>query len=190
MQLISFFVPVLTVYCTVHRGTLKYEVKVNCSVANSETRKISQVKKNTLFPVARNGSNSPHRLTQRDQRGAATADCWNWGKMRTQGAQMKGVLPRLVRWTCRAEISFFCPALAALVGLEQNIYNSFVPIVEQAEQVVVLGRLSLSLCLWFNTEGRGRGGGVHLAASTTAPKLEILYLFLFPLWTATYCMSR
>ncbi len=57
-----------------------------------------------------------------------------------------------------------------------------VPIAQQAEQVVVLARLSPSLRLWFNTEGRGLGGrGCIWPLPTTAPKLEILSLFLFPL---------
>ena len=49
----------------------------------------------------------------------------------------------------------FCSALAALVGPEQNIFflivhyfNSFVFIAQQAVQAAVLGRLSLSMCLW------------------------------------------
>jgi hypothetical protein len=70
---------------------------------------------------------------------------------------MKWVLPWLVRWACRAGIRDFCPALAALVSPIQNIFtvhyfNSFVPIAQQAGQAAVLGRLSLSLCLW---SGRG-----------------------------------
>jgi hypothetical protein len=46
--------------------------------------------------------------------------------------------------------------LAALVGPEQNIcfltvhsFNSFAPISQQAWQKAVLGRMSLSMCLWF-----------------------------------------
>jgi hypothetical protein len=70
---------------------------------------------------------------------------------------MKGVLPWLVRWACRAGTRDFCPALAALVSPIQNIFtvlcfNSFVPIAQQAGQAAVLGRLSLSLCL---LSGRG-----------------------------------
>ncbi len=63
--------------------------------------------------------------------------CWllklRW--MGTQGVHMKGVLPRLVRWACRARTRDFCPALAALVGPVQNIFfltvhyfYSYVPI--------------------------------------------------------------
>jgi hypothetical protein len=42
----------------------------------------------------------------------------------------------------------FCFALAALVGPVQY-FNSFVLIVQQAGQAAVLGRLSLSVCLWL-----------------------------------------
>ncbi len=74
--------------------------------------------------------------------------------MGTQRVQMKGVLHWLVRWAYRDGTRDFCPALAALVGPVQNIFFptlqyfiSFVPIARQAEQAVVLGRLSLSMCL-------------------------------------------
>jgi hypothetical protein len=74
--------------------------------------------------------------------------------MGTQRVQMKGVLPWLVRWICCAGTSDFCPVLAALVGPVENI--SFPPRTvfqlichrQQAGQAVVLGRLSLSMCLW------------------------------------------
>jgi hypothetical protein len=68
---------------------------------------------------------------------------------------MKGFLPWLVR--SRADTRDFCSVLAALVGLVQNIFfphravhyfNAFVPIAQQAGQAAVLGRLSLSVCLW------------------------------------------
>jgi hypothetical protein len=55
------------------------------------------------------------------------------------------------------EQDIFCSALAALVG-PVHIYfsspytivyfTSFVPIAQQAGQAAVLGRLSLSICLW------------------------------------------
>ncbi len=48
---------------------------------------------------------------------------------------MKGALPWLVRWACRAGTGYFCPVYAALVGPAQNslfltvhYFNSFVPI--------------------------------------------------------------
>ncbi len=82
--------------------------------------------------------------------------CWllklRW--MGTQRVQMKGVLPWLVRWACRASTRGFCSTLAAIVGLVQNIcfltvhyFSSFVPIVQQAGQAAVLGFLSLSICV-------------------------------------------
>ncbi len=46
--------------------------------------------------------------------------------------------------------------LGALVGPVQNIFflavdyfNSFVPVAKQGGQAAVLGRMSLSMCLWF-----------------------------------------
>ncbi len=64
---------------------------------------------------------------------------------------MKGVLPWLVRWTCRAGARDLCSALAALVGPVQNILSSpyTISIPLQAGQAApVLGHLSLSMCLW------------------------------------------
>jgi hypothetical protein len=64
------------------------------------------------------------------------------------------VLLWFVRLACRAGTKDFCSVLAALFGPIQNIFshrtifNSFVPITQQAGQAAVLGRLSLSLCLW------------------------------------------
>jgi hypothetical protein len=75
--------------------------------------------------------------------------------MGTQRVQMKGVLPWLVPWACRAGTRDFCPAFAVPVGTVQNTFfltvhyfNSFVPIAQQAGQAAVLGRQSLSMCLW------------------------------------------
>ncbi len=72
--------------------------------------------------------------------------------MGTRRVQIKGVLPWLVPWACRASTRDFCSALAALVGPVQNIFfhtvhcfNAFVPIAQQAGQAAVLGRLSLSM---------------------------------------------
>ena len=76
--------------------------------------------------------------------------------MWTQSVQMKGGLPWLVLWACSAGTKDFCSALAALVGTVQNIFfltvdyfNYFFPIAQQAGQAAVLGRLSLSICLWL-----------------------------------------
>ncbi len=75
--------------------------------------------------------------------------------MGTQRVQVKGVLPWLIHWACRAGTRDFCSALAALVSLVQNIFflsahyfNAFyVPIAQQAGPAAVLGRLSLNLTL-------------------------------------------
>jgi hypothetical protein len=75
--------------------------------------------------------------------------------MVTQRVQIKGVLPWLVRWACRSGTIHFCSAFAALFGPGQynffltiHYFHSFVPIAQQAWQAAVLGRLSLSMCLW------------------------------------------
>jgi hypothetical protein len=65
--------------------------------------------------------------------------------MGTQRVQMKGVLSWSVRWAWGAGTRDFCSALAALVGPVQNIIstpytiyiNSFVPIAQQAGQLLV-----------------------------------------------------
>ncbi len=74
--------------------------------------------------------------------------------MVTQRVKMKSVLPWLVPWALHVGTRDFCPALAALVSPEQNIFSSpdtilihFVPIAQQAGQEVVQGRLSLNVCL-------------------------------------------
>jgi hypothetical protein len=80
---------------------------------------------------------------------------------------MKGVLPWLVCWARCAGTRDFCPAMAALVGVVQNIFfyqgalfTSFVPIAQQAGQGVVPRRLSLNMCLWSHPlDCLGRGGG-------------------------------
>jgi hypothetical protein len=68
------------------------------------------------------------------------------------------VLSWLVRWACRAGTRDFLFALSALARPEKNIFfltvhyfNAFVPIAQQAGQAAVLGRLSLSVCLWFGS---------------------------------------
>ncbi len=73
---------------------------------------------------------------------------------------MKEVLPWLVRCALHAGTRDFCSALAALVGPEQysfflteHYFNSFVHIDQQAGQTVLLGRLSLSICLWTKPSG-------------------------------------
>jgi hypothetical protein len=92
--------------------------------------------------------------------------------MGTQRVQMKGVLPWLVRlawFACTRDI-LFClgcssrPSKKYFFPLRtQQDLTSFVPIAHQAGQAVVLGRLSLSMCLWVNSLcGRNT---THTAAS-------------------------
>ncbi len=45
-------------------------------------------------------------------------------QMATLGVHVKGALPWLVRWARRSSTEDFCPALAALVALLQNINSS------------------------------------------------------------------
>ncbi len=63
---------------------------------------------------------------QKAERLETGGPCWllklRW--MGTQTAQMKGVLPWLFDWACRASTRDFCSALAALVGPVQNIFFS------------------------------------------------------------------
>jgi hypothetical protein len=51
---------------------------------------------------------------------------------------------------CQYKRFLSCHALAALYFFffTLHYFNSFVPIVQQAGQAVVLGRLSLNMCLW------------------------------------------
>ncbi len=73
--------------------------------------------------------------------------------------QMKGVLSWLVGLGAGTR---FCSPFDALVGpiarynfflLTIHYFSSFVPIVQQARQAAVLGRLSLSMCLWLAHTG-------------------------------------
>ena len=57
---------------------------------------------------------------------------------------MTEVLPWLFRWACRASTIDFCPVLAAPVSPVQIIISPHCPYPGQA---VVMGRLSLCLCL-------------------------------------------
>jgi hypothetical protein len=83
---------------------------------------------------------------------------------------MKGILPWLVHWACSADTRDFCPALATLVSLVQNIifltihfFNSFVPIAQQAGQAVVLSLLSFSMYLCLVLSFRRTGGWTSFA---------------------------
>ncbi len=52
--------------------------------------------------------------------------------MGTQRVQMKGVLPWLVHWACRAGTRDSCSALGALIGPVEIFFNFFVPLAQQA----------------------------------------------------------
>ncbi len=78
--------------------------------------------------------------------------------MGTQRVQMKGVLPWLLRWACRASTREFVLPWAALVGPVQNIFfltvhyfNAFVSIAQQAGQAAMPGRFSIECISGDNT---------------------------------------
>jgi hypothetical protein len=67
---------------------------------------------------------------------------------------MKGVLPWLVHWACRAGTRDFCSVFSSrprtkYFFLAVRYFHYFFPIAQQAGQAAMLGRLSLSVCLWF-----------------------------------------
>jgi hypothetical protein len=79
--------------------------------------------------------------------------------MGTQRVQMKGVLPWLVRWACRANTRHLCSALAPLLSPVQNIFSSphtfslyVSPDPQQPGQAVVLGRLFLSMSVYIHLQ--------------------------------------
>ncbi len=91
-----------------------------------------------------------HRTNQRD---------YVWplltNETKANGNSMKGVLPWLDRWACRACTRDFCSSLAALAGpvqstfsLTVHYFSSFVPIAQRAGRAVMQARLSLDVCLW------------------------------------------
>ncbi len=55
-------------------------------------------------------------LLQRDHRGVAPADCWNWGKLGLMEYKWKG---SFLGWARRNGTRDFYPALAAIVSSEQ-----------------------------------------------------------------------
>jgi hypothetical protein len=75
-------------------------------------------------------------------------------KLRHLGAhrvQMKGVLPWLVCWACRADTrDFLCLGCSSRPAVQNMFFPTriiFAPIARQAGQAAVLGRLSLRECL-------------------------------------------
>jgi hypothetical protein len=81
---------------------------------------------------------------------------------------MKGALSWLVPWACHAGRRDFCSAWAApgrpstnIFFLTVHYFNSFVPIAQEAGQAAVLGRLSLSICLWCQLKETGGQGMLY-----------------------------
>jgi hypothetical protein len=105
---------------------------------------------------------------------------------------MKGVLLWLVCWACRVSTRDFCSPLAALVGPVQNIFflsqhnfYSFVSNAQQAGQAVVLGRLSLSMCLWFSPPSVA-----EIASSSRTEKyVQFVQLYLY-IVQHQFCLSH
>jgi hypothetical protein len=89
---------------------------------------------------------------------------------------MKEVLSWFVRWARRAGTRHFCSALvAALEGPVQNTISvPLFPFAQQAGQAAVLGRLSLSVCLWIRT----RTKICEQNFRTTKGKKFFVYIFL------------
>ncbi len=81
--------------------------------------------------------------------------------------------PWLVRWACRARTRDLCTALTALVGPVQNIlfltihyFSSFVLFDQQAGQAVVLGCLSLNICLRVAIREKNKAKPTHPRMTT------------------------
>ncbi len=101
-------------------------------------------------------------LAERLEKGMASAVCGNGESKSTnvRGPSLVGSLCMLCRY------KDFCSLLAALVYPVQNIFvftihysNSFVFIAELGGQAVVLGHLSLSMCLLLLACPAGGGDG-------------------------------
>ena len=78
------------------------------------------------------------------------------GDSRSTNERGPSLVLRCVRCTGTRDV---CPALVAVVGPVRNMYfltvqhfSSFVPFSRQAGQAVVLGHLSLNVCLWGGRE--------------------------------------
>ncbi len=107
------------------------------------------IKRQADWPVLLPGVRGRPRETTEEWPPLAVELRW----MGTQRVQMKGVLLWLVCWACRASTKDFCSALAAPVQfffltVQCTLFHSFFSIAQQAGQASVLGRLSLSMCLW------------------------------------------
>ncbi len=110
----------------------------------------------TMTPVSRvtgdNDTRNLHTSLTRDFRGVETELQLRWmGKSTNErGPSLVGSMGSLCQGT-----RDLCSALAALIGpvqffffLTLHYFNSSIPIAQQARQASVLGRLSLSMCLW------------------------------------------
>jgi hypothetical protein len=77
--------------------------------------------------------------------------------METYGVQMKGILPCLVRWACRAGTRDFLSCLGCSSQPVKNVFSLTAHyllfyvfhIAQQSGQAVVPGHLSLSMCIWL-----------------------------------------
>jgi hypothetical protein len=81
---------------------------------------------------------------------------WNTGFKEFWTKAMGPFLHWLVRWACPTGTRDFCAALVALVGAVQKIFSLTVqyfncPHRPESTQAVMLGRLSLSICLWVRS---------------------------------------
>ncbi len=80
--------------------------------------------------------------------------CWNWGKWGLKEYKLKvPFLGWFVGLVMPVKVILSCLGCSSRhskkkIFLAVNFFNSFVPIAQLAGQAVVLGRLSLSMCLW------------------------------------------
>jgi len=91
---------------------------------------------------------------QRDWRGVALADCWNWGEC---GLKEDKLLVCSFGLSCRYKRFLSCLGCSSrsrtkYFSLTVHYFNSFVPIAQQPGQATVLGRLSLSVSLSYTLE--------------------------------------
>ncbi len=80
----------------------------------------------------------------------ALTQCWNWGKWDTRTGSFLG---RFAGHIMPVHEIFVLPwlllsALYKYFFLTMHYFSSFFPIIQQAGQAVVPGRLSLHMCLW------------------------------------------
>ncbi len=84
----------------------------------------------------------------------APADSWNWGEWGLKEERWGPFLVGSLGLSCRYKRFLFYLSCSSRLStkyfffLTVHYLNSFVPIAQQAGQAAVLGRLSLSVCLW------------------------------------------